>query len=168
VVSICRELVLRCRELTRRANELARELERLVSEQAAPLLEPNGCAALSAAKLIAETANVARFRDDAGFAMHGGVGPLDASSGQQRRHRLNRVGNRQLNCALHRIAVTQGRVDEPARAYLARKQAEGKGRKEALRCLKRHLARTVYGLLKQLEEAHTEDTERSALTPALT
>ena len=167
-VAICRELVRRCGELTRRANELERELERLVSEQAAPLLELRGCAALTAAKLLAEAANVGRFQDDAGFAMHGGVGPLDASSGQQRRHRLNRFGNRQLNCALHRIAVTQGRSHEPARSYLARKQAEGKSRREALRCLKRHLARTVYVILKQLEESDMDIVERPALTPALT
>jgi transposase len=167
-VTICRELVLRCRELTRRANELERELERLISEQAPPLLELRGCAALTAAKLLAEAANVGRFSDDAGFAMYGGVGPLDASSGQQRRHRLNPFGNRQLNCALHRIAVTQGRSHEPARSYLARKQAEGKSRKEALRCLKRHLARTVYAILKQLKEADIDTVERLAITPALT
>ena len=74
--------------------------------------------------------------------------PLEASSGKQLRHRLDRGGNRQLNCALHRIAVTQGRVPPPARAYLERKQAEGKSRREALRCLKRQLARTVYTTLK--------------------
>ena len=167
-VSICRELVLRCHELTRRANELERELERLVAEQAAPLLGLSGCAALTAAKLLTEAANVGRFGDDAAFAMYGGVGPLDASSGQQRRHRLNRFGNRQLNCALHRIAVTQGRSHEPARSYLARKQAEGKSRREALRCLKRHLARTIYSILRQLEETDMNTVERPVLTPALT
>jgi transposase len=69
-------------------------------------------------------------------------------SGKQRRHRLDRGGNRQLNCALHRIAITQGRVHAPARASLERKQKEGKSRREALRCLKRQLARTVYTTLK--------------------
>jgi transposase len=77
-----------------------------------------------------------------------GVAPLDASSGKHQRHRLDRGGNRQLNCALHRIAVTQGRVHAPARAYLERKQSEGKNRREAIRCLKRQLARTIYSTLK--------------------
>ena len=64
------------------------------------------------------------------------------------RHRLDRGGNRQLNCALHRIAITQARAHPPARAYLERKQAEGKSRREAIRCLKRQLARVVFNTLK--------------------
>jgi transposase len=147
-VEICRELVTRCRELTRRASELERELTSLVSTQAPALLELPGCGVLTAAKILAETAGVERFANDAKLALHAGAAPLEASSGRQRRHRLNRSGNRQLNCALHRIAVTQGRHHPPARAYLERKQAEGKSRREALRCLKRHLARTVYNTLK--------------------
>jgi transposase len=79
--------------------------------------------------------------------MHARAAPLDASSGQQRRHRLNRTGNRQLNCALHRLAINQARHHPPAQTYLARKQAEGKNKREALRCLKRHLARTAYNAL---------------------
>jgi hypothetical protein len=67
---------------------------------------------------------------------------------KHQRHRLDRGGNRQLNCALHRIAITQGRVHPPARAYLERKQSEGKSRREAIRCLQRQLARTVYTTLK--------------------
>jgi len=147
-VRICRELVTRCRELARRADELERELASLVSQQAPALLELPGCGVLTAAKLVAETAGVERFGSDAKLALHAGAAPLDASSGHQRRHRLNRSGNRQLNCALHRMAVTQGRWHPPARAYLERKQAEGKSRREALRCLKRHLARTVYNTLR--------------------
>ncbi|MCA1678493.1 MAG: IS110 family transposase, partial [Actinobacteria bacterium] len=75
---------------------------------------------------------------------------------------------RQLNCALHRIAVTQGRHHPPARAYLARKEAEGKSRKEALRCLKRHLARTVYRTLTAPAQEKTNPPTVPALTPALT
>ena len=162
-VGICRELVLRCRELTRRANELEHELAALVSAQAAPLLALRGCAALTAAKLLVEAANVGRFAGEADFAMHSGTAPLDASSGQQQRHRLNPFGNRQLNCALHRIAVTQARCHQPARTYLERKQLQGKNRKEALRCLKRQLARTVYRILKQIEQAKPQQ----ASTPVL-
>jgi hypothetical protein len=80
---------------------------------------------------------------------------------------LNRSGNRQLNCALHRIAVSQGQHHPPARAYLAGKQAEGKSRKEALRCLKRHLARSVYRLLCSPEEGRVTPIRRE-LTSALT
>ena len=147
-VRICRELVSRCGELARRADELERELASLIGQQAPALLELPGCGVLTAAKLVAETAGVERFRSDSKLALHAGAAPLDASSGRQQRHRLNRSGNRQLNCALHRIAVTQGRHHPPARAYLERKQAEGKSRREALRCLKRHLARTVYNTLR--------------------
>jgi transposase len=74
--------------------------------------------------------------------------PLEASSGKNQRHRLDRGGNRQLNAALYRIAITQSRYHPAARAYLERKQAEGKTRREAIRCLKRLLARTVFNTLK--------------------
>jgi transposase len=112
------------------------------------LLELAGCGPISGAKLVCEIGPIERFASDAQLARHAGVAPLDASSGKHQRHRLDRGGNRQLNCALHRIAVTQGRTYAPARAYLERKQNEGKSRREAIRCLKRQLARTVYTTLK--------------------
>jgi transposase len=146
-VGICRELVHRCSELSRRANELECELRSLVKAHAPQLLILPGCGVLTAAKLLAEVAGVDRFSTDAKLAKLAGVAPLDASSGKQQRHRLNRTGNRQLNLALHRIAITQARVYAPARIYLARCEAEGKTRKEALRALKRHLARRVHRLL---------------------
>jgi len=145
---IARELVNRCRSLSRSIAELDRELHAQVKATAPQLLELPGCAALTASKLLCEIGPIDRFRSDAQLARHAGVAPLDASSGKHQRHRLDRGGNRQLNCALHRIAVTQGRVHGPAKAYLERKQAEGKTRREALRCLKRQLARTVYTTLK--------------------
>ena len=148
-VRIARELLGRCRSLTRTIGGLERELHAQATEIAPQLLDLPGCAALTAAKLLCEIGPIERFRSDAQLARHAGVAPLDASSGKHRRHRLDRGGNRQLNCALHRIAVTQGRVHPPARAYLERKQAEGKSRREALRCLKRQLARTVYTTLKR-------------------
>jgi transposase len=166
-VRICRELVARCRELSKRARELERELTLLVEAQAPPLLELPGCGPLTAAKLLGETAGAERFRGEAQLAMHAGAAPLPASSGNKQRYRLNRSGNRQLNCALHRIAVTQGRTHPPARAYLARKESEGHSRKEALRCLKRHLARTVYQTLTRLEQEKTS-TRRPTIAPALT
>ena len=102
---------------------------------------------MTAAKLIAEIGPVDRFQNDAQLASYGGVAPLDASSPRQRRHRLNRTGNRQLNCALHRIAVTQARIYAPAREYLARRSSEGKTTKEAMRALKRFIARRIFRIL---------------------
>lgn len=145
---IAAELVRRCGELTTRVRELDRELEALVRAHAPQLLALTGCGVLTAAKLVTEVAGVSRFATPAKLAMHAGVAPIPASSGRRQRHRLNRHGNRQLNCALHRIAVTQGRLYPPAQAYLARKEAEGKSRREALRCLKRHLANLVFRLLR--------------------
>jgi transposase len=151
-VRIARELVLAIRQRTRRSAELEREISALVGAQAPGLVALSGCGTLTAAKLLAETAGVQRFASDAKLARLAGVAPIPASSGKRTRHRLDRGGNRQLNCALHRIAVTQGRVHPPARDYLARKQAEGKSRMEALRCLKRHLARTVWQALRSAED----------------
>jgi transposase len=165
---IARELVARCRELTRRIRELERELAALLEEEAEELLELVGCGTLSAAKLVGEVAGVERFSGEGKLAKHTGTAPLAASSGEHQRHRLNRSGNRQLNCALHRIALTQARMHPPARAYLERKQAEGKSRREALRCLKRHLTRVVFNTLKEIERRKMNETATLALEPALT
>ena len=145
---IARELLNRCRSLTRTILELDSELHLQAAAIAPRLLELPGCGGLTAAKLLCEirTSRPASARTPS--SPDAGVAPLDASSGKHQRHRLDRGGNRQLNCALHQIAVTQGRVHPPAKAYLERKQAEGKSRREALRCLKRQLARTVYTTLK--------------------
>src|SRR5438128_467008 len=112
------------------------------------LLELPGCAAVTAAKLLAEIGPIDRFKTDAQLARHSGVAPLEASSGRSQRHRLDRGGNRQLNAALYRIAITQSRYHPGARAYLERKKAEGKSRRESIRCLKRLLVRTVFNTLK--------------------
>src|SRR5215207_3151186 len=148
LVQIARELLSRCRSLTRTILALDRELQARIKKTAPALLELPGCGPLIAAKLLGEIGPIERLDTDAQLARHAGVAPLEASSGKQRRHRLDRGGNRQLNCALHRIAITQARIHPPARAYLERKQKEGKSRREALRCLKRQLARTVYTTLK--------------------
>jgi transposase len=103
---------------------------------------------LTAAKLLAEVGPIDRFESDAQLARHSGVARLEASSGRVQRHRLDRGGNRQLNAALYRIAITQARMHPAAHTYLERKQAEGKSRREAIRCLKRQLARVVFNTLK--------------------
>lgn len=147
-VRLARELVSSCRSLNRAVAELDQELERQALELAPALLELPGCAGVTAAKLLAEIGPIDRFRSDAQLARHSGVAPLEASSGRTQRHRLDRGGNRQLNAALYRIAITQSRYHPPARDYLERKRAEGKSRREAIRCLKRLLIRAVYQSLK--------------------
>jgi transposase len=147
-VRLAHELVARIRSLTRAITELDRELERRTAQTAPALLELPGCAAVTAAKLLAEIGPIDRFKSDAQLARHAGVAPLEASSGRIQRHRLDRGGNRQLNAALYRIAITQARYHPVARAYLERKQAEGKSRREAIRCLKRLLIRVVFQTLK--------------------
>lgn len=162
-VRIARDLVRSLKAHTRRARELAREIEKLVESKAPQLLQLTGCGALTAAKILAETAGVQRFSSDAKLARLAGLAPIPASSGKNNRHRLDRGGNRQLNCALHRIAVVQGQTHEPARTYLAKKEAEGKTRREALRALKRHLARVVWRALQQAAEG--QEATRPPATP---
>jgi transposase len=102
-----------------------------------------GVAAITAAKIMGETGDPRRFRSAPAFAAMSGTAPVPASSGQTSRHRLNRGGNRQLNRALHTIALTQSRTDPRAKAYMEKRKSEGKSWLEALRCLKRHLANVV-------------------------
>jgi transposase len=147
-VRICREQLARIGEISRRERELAAEIRAMVEAYAPQLLELPGCAALTAAKLIGEMGGAEGFASDAKLARHAGCAPLPASSGAVQRHRLSRRGNRQLNVAFYRIAVTQARMHPPARAYLARKRAEGKSTTEAIRCLKRHLVRAVWRALQ--------------------
>jgi transposase len=118
-------------------------------EAATRLTRLSGCAALTAAKIVGETAGVERFGDEARYAMHAGVAPIPIWSGRTKgKVRVSRTGNRQLNAALHRIAITQLRCHEPAKAYYAKRLAAGDTRTEAIRRLKRRLARTVFNTLK--------------------
>jgi transposase len=157
---IAAELVGRCRALTAAIDRLERDIAAAVQREAPALVALAGCGPLTAAKLVGEIGGVERFSTAARFAMHAGVAPIPASSGARQRHRLNRHGNRQLNCALHRLAINQGRLFAPARAFLARKQAEGHSRREALRCLKRHLANVIFRTLQP-----TTGTKTKAATP---
>jgi len=154
-VRIAREQIRSIKQRTRRIRELEREIELLVAGYAPQLLAETGCGPLTAAKLIGEIAGAQRFAPDAQLARAAGVAPIPVSSGRRDRHRLDRGGNRQLNLALHRLAVNKGRHCPQTADYLARKQAEGKTRMEALRCLKRHLARRVHTLLTDPANAPT-------------
>ena len=111
---------------------------------------------LVAAKILGEARDVGRFSSSSAFASYAGTAPIPASSGTVIRHRLDRGGNRQLNRALHTVALTQARRDDRARAFLLRKRAEGKTPREARRALKRHLAVAVYrALVLDAEEARS-------------
>lgn len=155
-VEIARELVGDIYRLSRRANRLKKRIEQLVSDNHTLLLEVPGVAALTAAKLVGEIAGIERFANDGKLAVHAGVAPLQASSGNHQRHRLNRHGNRQLNAAFHRIAVTQMRCHGPARDYVERKMGEGKSKREAIRCLKRQLVRVVFNTLRSEQLSSTQ------------
>jgi transposase len=144
---IALELVASIRAVSRQANALERELRGLIVAYRPELLAEQGLGVLTAATLIGRTAGAERFPTDAHFARQAGVAPIPVSSGRTDRHRLHRGGDRQLNRALHIIAITRARIDPETRAYLERKRAEGKTRREALRCLKRHVARQVHRLL---------------------
>jgi transposase len=146
-VRIALELVASIRALSRQADTLQRELHTLVAGYQPELLAEQGCGTLTAATLIGRAAGAQRFPTDAHFARHAGVAPIPVSSGRTDRYRLHRGGDRQLNRALHIIAVTRARIDPQTQAYLERKRSEGKTRREALRCLKRHLARRIHRVL---------------------
>jgi transposase len=157
-VRVARDELRRIRALTRSVRALERELAVLVEAHRPGLLQERGCGVLTAATLIARTAGAERFATDGHFARQAGAAPIPASSGRRDRVRVNPGGDRQLNCALHRIAVTRARIDPDTRAYLQRKQAEGKSRAEALRCLKRHLARRFWKLLQEPARSRPEQS----------
>jgi transposase len=155
---IARNLIHRIRELTIEINKLGAELDDRTSESAAHLREIPGVAALSAAKFIAEAAGVSRFKSKNAFARHNGTAPLPVWSGNRERHRLSRTGNRQLNAALHRIALTQARYHPDAIAFIARRTSAGDSGKEAIRALKRRLSDVVYrAMITDLEGTQQEE-----------
>jgi transposase len=103
---------------------------------------------LTAAKIVGEIAGAERFASDAKLARAAGLAPIPVSSGKTNQHRLDRGGNRQVNAAIHRVAVTRARCHPETQDYIARKHTEGKTTREAIRCLKRHLARRIWQLLR--------------------
>jgi transposase len=143
---LVRELLAQVRTLGDRAALLERRIAALVAGH--PLLALPGVGALTAARLVAEAGDVRRFRSPDAFAMLAGVAPIPASSGETRRMRLNRGGNRKLNRALYVAALAQSCHHAPARAYLERQRAAGKSWLEAMRCLKHRISRPVFRLLQ--------------------
>jgi transposase len=119
-----------------------------VARAAPQLLAEPGCGPLTAAKLVGEIAGAQRFATAAKLARAAGVAPIPAGSGNTQRHRLDQGGNRQINAARHRVIVTRARCHPPTRDYIERRRSEGKSTREAIRCLKRYLARHVWRLLQ--------------------
>jgi transposase len=136
-------------ELTGRINALQRRIRDVVTDTAPTLLAMPGVGVLTAAKLVGDTAGLSRFKSEAAFARHAGIAPIPVWSGNTAgRVRLTRSGNRQINAAIHRIAITQIRLDGLGKTYYEKKKSEGMSTPEALRCLKRRLARVVFNTLK--------------------
>jgi transposase len=146
--AIVRRLALRLVEhrrlLTVEIDDLTAEITDRVTDVAPSLLAMVGCGALAAANIVGQTAQVGRSRSKDAFARHNGTAPLPVWSSNKQRHRLSRTGNRQLNAALHRIALTQARLHPPARELLTRRKNSGDGGMEAPRILKRRLSDIVY------------------------
>ena len=130
--------------LDTRLKDLKRQIVEAVAEQCSSLVSIDGVGPLGAGKTLAEVLDVRRFPSKAHFASYTGTAPIDVSSGENNRHRLNRGGNRRLNHVLHIAAITQSRMPGPGQDYYRRKRDQGKTHLEALRCLKRRLSDVVY------------------------
>lgn len=165
VAEIARELTERIRELTARCNELEAQIKKLISTLAPTLLELPGCGSLTAAKLVGETAGADRFKSRAAFARWNGTAPIPAWTGSER-FRLSRSGNRQVNAALHRIAVTQWRGVGPGRAFIKKRMAEGKTKTAAIRLLRRRLSDEVLRRIRTDEAVWSPTSKQPALIPA--
>jgi transposase len=154
---LIRDRIADIRRLTAKIATTEKEIAGKVTESATNLTALQSISFVLAAKILGEVGDPSRIRSKGAFAMLTGTAPLEASSGTTKRHRLNRGGNRQLNYALHMVARARLRHDADPKAYVARRQLEGKSDKEAMRCLKRHLSNVVFRRLvidlKGLREA---------------
>jgi len=146
-----RSLARRCHQLTAETEALETELGRLTVQTAPALLEAFGVGPDTAATLLVTAgSNPERLKSEATFAALCGVSPIPASSGKTNRHRLNRGGDRQANAALHRVVIVRLRHEDRTKAYMKRRTGEGMTKTEVIRCLKRYVAREVFGILREL------------------
>jgi len=159
-----RALLVLIGELSVTIDALEREIRALVGQVAPSLLALVGCGPLTAAKLVGQTAGIGRFRSRAAFARHNGTAPVPVWSGNVVRHRLSRGGDRQLNVALHRIAITQLQREGCARDYLAKRMAAGDTKTEAIRALRRKLSDEVFRRMTSDENARAR--ARAGVTEA--
>jgi transposase len=146
--------------LDAKLKKIKAELKAMVTDRGSTLMDIQGVGPAGAARILSDVGDVARFADRNRFASWTGTAPLDASSGEQIRHRLSRAGNRRMNHVLHIAAIVQIRHDTKGRAYYRRKLATGKTPMEALRCLKRRLSDVIYRRLVADANANlTPDTD---------
>ena len=148
VAELARDLLDRCRTLNRRITELERRVRPLVRALTPHLLAVPGCGMLGAAKILGETGRVGRFRSRAAYARFNGTAPVPVWSSNTERFRLNRGGNRQVNTALHMIAVTQLRGIGPGKTYIERRIAAGDTKTEAVRLLRRRISDAVFRAMR--------------------
>ena len=147
-LTVLRELARRIRFLEAEALGHEKAIRAIVRSRRPDLLELDGVGPIVAATVLTAWSHPGRCRDDAAFAMLGGAAPIPASSGKTVRYRLNRSGDRQLNRALHTVALCRLQRDPRTRAYAERRRAEGKTDREIKRCLKRYIARELYRRLE--------------------
>ncbi len=143
---------------------MKKELRAAVLARGSHLMDLFGVGPAVAARVLADVGDVARFPDRNHFASWTGTAPLDASSGEQIRHRLSRAGNRRMNHVIHIAAIVQIRHDTPGRAYYRRKLAQAKTPMEALRCLKRRISDAIYRQLVA-DAGLTDQTTATAVAP---
>jgi transposase len=155
-VRALRATAARIQFLAAEAGQLQAELTTLVGAMAPWLLEVPGVGPLSAAQVLVSWSHAGRLRSEAAVAALAGTNPIPASSGQVTRYRLNRGGDRQLNRALHTILLVRLRIDPDTRAYMARRTAQGKSRRDAKRCLRRIIARQLFRLLERYDQPGVE------------
>ena len=154
-----RTLARRIQQLEQELEDTTAQLDRLTMENCPELRNTYGVGVdISATLVVAVGDNQERLKSEASFAALFGVNPLPASSGKVVRHQLNRSGNRQANCALHRIVICRLRRHQQTRDYVERRTAEGRTMKEILRCLKRFVAREVFGILRDGPAVRTAAT----------
>jgi len=158
-----RRLAQRLRLALAQTKALTAQIRALAAPRFAPLAQICGISLLTVGTLAAILGPGRRFATDAQLAAYAGVAPLEASSAERVRHRLNRGGNRHLNAILYRIALTQSRCSPAAQAYLARRIGEGKTRREAIRALKRHLIRAIW---RKWEECQLQPVAAAAAIAA--
>ena len=155
---LIRDRIAEIRRLDEKAIAVEKQIPIKIVESGTGLIQLRGIGFISAAKILGEVGDLRRLRSKGAFAMLTGTEPLEASSGRTKRHRLNRGGNRQLNFALHMMAIARCRGDDDTKTYVGRLRAAGKSDKEAMRCLKRQLSNVVFRQL--ISESASDDDRR--------
>jgi transposase len=141
---LARELVADLRKIDKQLADIDARIVEAVTASRTTLTDIVGIGAILAATIIGHAGDIDRFPSRAHFASYAGTGPIEASSGDVSRHRLSRRGNRRLNAAIHMVVLSQLSHTSPGRAYVDRRLAEGKSRREAMRALKRQLCNVIY------------------------